>query len=75
LYVNANHQLMATEVALDNDRLDVGATHPLFDLLTELRQGFEVSADGQRFLVLGSTGDGASAPITLVQNWPGGLKH
>ena len=74
-YVNANHQLMATEVAINNDRLDVRATHPLFDLLTELRQGFEVSADGQRFLVLGTTGEGTSAPITLLQNWPAGLKN
>jgi hypothetical protein len=43
-------------------------------MLTELRQSFEVSADGQRFLLLGTTEVKAPVPITLIQNWPAGLR-
>ena len=74
-YVSPDRQIMATEVSINDNNLDVRATHVLFDMLTELRQAFDVSLDGQRFLVLGTTDEGASAPITLVQNWPAGLKN
>ena len=66
---------MATETSVNSGRLDVGAPRPLFDMLTELRQSFEVSADGQRFLLLGTADEGTPVPITLVQNWPAGLKN
>jgi Tol biopolymer transport system component len=35
---------------------------------------YAVSADGQRFLVNGPSGDGHAAPITVVLNWTSGLK-
>jgi hypothetical protein len=33
---------------------------------------YDVSPDGQRFLV--NTQDGAVAPLTIVVNWPAALK-
>jgi Tol biopolymer transport system component len=73
-YVDQDRRLMATEVAITSDRLDVGMTRPLFDMLTELRQAFDVSADGQRFLLLGTNEEKTPIPITLIQNWPAGIK-
>jgi hypothetical protein len=36
--------------------------------------GFDVSADGRRFLVRGAAGAGAKTPITVVLNWQAELK-
>jgi Tol biopolymer transport system component len=74
-YVGPDRRLMSTEVSMAGERLNVGMTRPLFDMLTELRQAFEVSADGQRFLLLGTDDDKTPVPITLVQNWPASLKN
>jgi hypothetical protein len=40
---------------------------------TDLRQTYAVAADGQRFL-LNTPVETASAPITIVLNWPALLK-
>jgi eukaryotic-like serine/threonine-protein kinase len=73
-YVSPDRQLVATEISIANDTLDVGMTHPLFDMLTELRQSFEVSADAQRFLSLGTTEEKTPTSITLIQHWPTGIR-
>lgn len=38
------------------------------------RSFYDVSADGQRFLVNTVVDEGTSGPITLVVNWPALLK-
>ena len=38
------------------------------------RDVFDVTADGQRFLVETIPGAEISAPLTLVVNWPGEVK-
>ena len=47
------------------------APRPLFE--TRIREDpdrhFDVSADGQRFLLDSPLGDESTPPITLVQNW------
>jgi hypothetical protein len=38
------------------------------------RQQYDVSLDGQRFLINVPVAEGSSSPITLVLNWTAGLK-
>jgi len=51
---------------------EVGAVRPLFDTPASI-VGYDVSPDGQRFLV-NTLVEENSAPITLVVNWPALLK-
>jgi hypothetical protein len=55
--------------------LEVGAAQPLF----EIRPGgpgntYDVTADGQRFLVNTAVEQQITLPITLVLNWTADLK-
>jgi hypothetical protein len=36
--------------------------------------GYDVTADGKRFLIATNSGDSAADPITVVLNWAAGLK-
>ena len=75
-------QLMAAEVAIKGATLEVGAVRPLFSLGNALadegsafrQTAFDVSADGQRFLMLASPEQKSVEPLTLIQNWAAGLK-
>jgi hypothetical protein len=66
---------MATAVDGRGSSLEIGAARPLF----ETNQGaiggyrYDVSADGQRFLISTRPEQTASAPITVVVNWTAGL--
>jgi hypothetical protein len=51
----------------------VGRPKPLFT--TPCGCAFDVSPDGQRFLVRGTAGAGGAAPITVVLNWQAELKR
>jgi hypothetical protein len=61
----------------DGTRLEPGVATPLF--LTQILGGaiqngglgpqYDVSSDGQRFLVVTLVEDAVSTPITLIQNW------
>jgi hypothetical protein len=42
--------------------------------LTEIRNAYVPTADGERFLV-NSRPEEAGVPFTLVLNWPAGLKR
>jgi serine/threonine protein kinase/Tol biopolymer transport system component len=75
-YLAADNKLMATEVNVKGDRLEVGSTRPVF----EIRPGgpgnfYDVTADGQRFLVNMAVEQQTSAPLTLVINWTADLKR
>jgi len=52
--------------------LEVGPARPLFDLRFP---GYDVTADGQRFLVVARAARKAWAPISVVINWASGLKR
>jgi hypothetical protein len=43
-------------------------------LVTNQPNNFEVSADGQRFLVNTVVGDSDNAPIEMIVNWPALMK-
>ena len=54
---------------------NVGAVKPLFETRsTGVRSRFDVSADGQRFLINTAEAQAAQAPITVVLNWTAALK-
>jgi Tol biopolymer transport system component len=73
--VGSGDRLMAAEVSAQGDTFQVGPTQPLFEMRSQ-RPGtfFDVTPDGQRFLVNTATQAQVSVPITLVVNWPAELK-
>ena len=75
-FISADGKVMAVDVKSGAD-LEVGVPRALFEtLLPALFAGdyfYDVSADGQRFLMNMPVGD-ASQPISLVANWTAGLK-
>ena len=66
---------MAVEVNLHGSTFEVGAAVALFEARSQ-RQGtiYDVSADGQRFLVNTTVQEQQPAPLTLVVSWTADLK-
>jgi hypothetical protein len=70
LYLGRDNKLMAVSIAHRDGDIDVGAPMPLFEARpVGPRSFYDVSPDGQSFLVNVLTGEGLSSSITLVQNW------
>ncbi len=79
-YVSLDLELMAVDIEAAGDALDVGIPHPLFQVpfkqpIEQQRNVFDVTADGQRFLVNTLVEGGLSAPITWVLNWTADLEQ
>jgi len=82
-YLSPDNKLMAVTVSGQGSAFEAGAVHPLFEVRGRLAgylgsgQGYnyDVSADGQRFLVNTAVGQTTSAPITLVVNWTAALNR
>jgi Tol biopolymer transport system component len=69
-------KLMSAAVSLGPDHVVVGEAKPLFDLpWIGPRFTFDVSPDGGRILALTQPSQAASAPLTLIVNWPALLKQ
>ncbi len=79
LFYVSEKQMMAVTVAATTTSVDVGAARPLFDLPTlPIEQGravYDVTADGQRFLVNVVEQQTGVTPITIVVNWPALLRR
>ena len=74
-YLAADNKLMAATVNGRGAGFEVGAVQSLFAVRPAgARYFYDVSPDGQRFLVNTIGEQAASAPITVVLNWTGGLK-
>jgi Tol biopolymer transport system component len=74
-YLAPDNTLMAVTVTAQGSKFSAGAAQPLFKSRPSLwRYPYDVSPDGQRFLVISPTDEGDSPPITLVVNWPALLK-
>ena len=78
-YISAERKLMAVEIK-PGSSFEAGAPRPLFD--TGLRRGgplqgggYDVAADGQKFLLSMPAGEGALPPLTLVVNWPAAIER
>ena len=69
-------QLMAAEVRISGETVEVGAIRVLFGGI-EFSNGYfyDVSADGQRILTVLPANRTSPTPITLIQNWPAALKR
>ncbi|MCP5114590.1 MAG: hypothetical protein GY953_27495, partial [bacterium] len=71
-YLSAEGALMAVEVAAEADQFRPGTPKKLFQTqLTNdsLNRPYDVSADGQRFLLAQPTEDTRRTRITVVLNW------
>jgi eukaryotic-like serine/threonine-protein kinase len=76
-YRGLDRRLMVAAVLTKGGALEVGQVQPLFGDAPNMRQGnplYDVSADGQHFLVRTLPEQKAGEPLTLVQNWTAGLK-
>jgi Tol biopolymer transport system component len=73
-----DRKLMVAAVNGKGRSFEVGVVKPLFVVRTPIGFGlgypYDVSADGQRFLINTLPEQTASAPITVVVNWQAGLK-
>ncbi|MBI3005651.1 MAG: serine/threonine-protein kinase [Ignavibacteriales bacterium] len=79
-FITDNNAVMAAEVRMSRSAIEVGAVRQLF-VVNAFRganfnvNGYDVTADGQRFLVNTIVGETAqSPPITLVLNWQADVK-
>jgi hypothetical protein len=65
---------MAAEVSIKAGGIEVGAIRSLGIRVPSPHYRYDVSADGQRFLVAVPREQGSSAPLTLVYTWTALLK-
>ncbi len=74
-YLSLGNNLMAAAVNGKGSTFEVGAVKQLFQTrATRLGNRYDVSADGQRVLVITAPEQAGSAPIAVVLNWTAGLK-
>jgi serine/threonine protein kinase/Tol biopolymer transport system component len=77
LYFAPDNRLMAATVNGKGGSFEVGVVKPLFGTRAPIgfRYPYDVSGDGQRFLISTLPEQATSAPITVVVNWTAGLKR
>jgi eukaryotic-like serine/threonine-protein kinase len=80
-YLSPDNKLMTATVNEEGTTLKVDAVRPLFEVRPRVvpylgwqDSVFDVSSDGQRFLINTAVTQTVSAPINLVVNWPALLK-
>ena len=75
-YLAPDNKLMAAEVNSQASGFDVGVVRALFETRPKggLRYAYDVTGDGQRFLVNSVRDDPSPEPLTLVVNWTAELK-
>jgi Tol biopolymer transport system component len=75
-YLAPDNKLMAAAVNGRGTSFEVGAVRPLFDTRQAgVRYAYDVTADGQRFLVNTAVEEADAAPITVVVNWTAGMRR
>ena len=73
-YIRPDNMLMAVDVRT-SDGFEAGAPRALFLIRPAGVHRYDVTADGQRFLVSLPTEEAISAPATVVLNWYAALKQ
>jgi len=67
----ARTMLMSAALKTEDGRFEVTEVKPLFRLAkVSPRSSYDISPDGQRILAVVEPEEAASAPLTLVTNWP-----
>ena len=75
-YLARDGRIMAVEVNQQGSTFEVGAETPLFTIRTQrLGSIYQVTPDGQRFLVNVAVEEEHPSPLTLVMNWTADLKR
>jgi eukaryotic-like serine/threonine-protein kinase len=77
-YLTSDKKLMAVEVNGSSGTFEAGIPRALFDLRINSTNGFsdfDVTADGQHFLVNTLVEQNARSPVTVVMNWTADLKR
>ena len=73
-YLSSDNKIMAASVKADGTNFEIGAVTPLFETRpNRMYGGYDVSPDGQRFVIAYETGQPDTA-ITLVVNWDAEVK-
>ena len=84
LFYLSGNKLMSAAVTIDDRGFGIGAVNPLFDVRPSDRTGvfgvrmmhvYDVTADGQRFIVNTAADQTTVTPVTLVVNWPAALSR
>jgi hypothetical protein len=75
-FLSEDHKMMAVDINLGST-FTAGIPHELFpaSAFSLLASRYDVSADGQRFLIYSPDSSTGNAPITVVMNWWAGLKR
>jgi hypothetical protein len=78
-FIAADGQMMASSVKTGGTEFEFAAPKPLFKTRTLFLEGgiyheYDVSPDGQRFLIGTLIGDTKAAPPTVILNWTAVLK-
>ena len=75
-YFGADRKMIAVPVTIGSS-FESGTPAALFDahIKNDPDRHYDVSADGERFLIVTPLAEETSPPITLVQNWTAGLKR
>jgi Tol biopolymer transport system component len=75
-YLSHDNRIMAAEVKTDGSSFAIGAVKPLFEtrIYRSTFGGFDVAADGQRFIICYEPGQ-PNVAITLVENWDAELNR
>jgi serine/threonine protein kinase len=75
-YVNRESKIVAAEVSAQGDGFQVETVRPLFGIRGGgTRYAYDVSPDGQRFLINKRIEDHSpSSPLTVILNWSAALK-
>jgi len=71
-YLSPDNRVMAAEVKTDGSSFGIDAVKPLFEtrVYSSIEGGgYDVAADGQRFIICNEPGQ-PNVAITLVENWP-----
>ena len=73
-YISADRKLMAVSVKLEGI-VEIGAAAPLFQTeVAGVTNRYDVTADGQRFLVNSPVQSGKQTPFNVILNWTSTLK-
>ncbi len=76
-YLGLDDKIMSAEIKLGTTTVDVGSVRPLFQFRPFAGGGrdiYDVTGDGQRFLVASPGSEESSSPVTLVVNWTAEIK-
>ncbi len=76
-YMTPDGKIMSAAVSIKGDALEVGEVKQLFGTVAVLANTawrYDVSNDGQRFLIVPPPPQTSGEGVTIVQNWTAGLK-